>query len=53
MSSKIIIYCNSAIITITNSLNIIGEFAASFFTNHFIQLKPDNVIGQLAVMGHL
>ena len=28
----------SLIITITNSLNVIGAFATSFFTNHSVQL---------------
>ena len=40
------------IITITIFSNAIGASAASFFTNHSIQLYSESVIGQLAVIGH-
>ena len=33
------------IITITNSSHIIGEFAASFFTNHFVQYYCNQTVG--------
>ena len=43
--NRVITYTNctplssiTIIITITNSFNIIGAFAASFFTNRFVQL---------------
>ena len=40
------------ITTITISSNVIGAFAALFFTNHSVQLWSDSVIRQLAVIGH-
>ena len=33
------------IITITNSSHIIGGFAASFFTNHFVQYCSNQTVG--------
>ena len=42
------------IMTTTISSNVIGASAASFFTNHSVQLLLDSVIGQsVAVIGHL
>ena len=32
-------------ITIANSSHIIGEFAASFFTNHFVQYYCNQTVG--------
>ena len=40
-------------LNITNSSILIGAFAASFCTNHSVQLKSDNVIRQLAVIRQL
>ena len=41
------------IITITVSSNVIGTLAALIFINQSIELLLDNVIWQLAVIGHL
>ena len=41
------------IITITVSSNVIGTLAALIFTNQSVELLLDNVIWQLAVIGHL
>ena len=53
LSFELCLSFSSLIITITNSSILIGAFAASFCTNHSIQLKSDNVIRQLAVIRQL
>ena len=45
--------CSVLIINITIFSNLIGASTALFFTNHYVGLKSDSKIGQLAVIGCL